>query len=86
MRPTIPERAARESGCHEFATIDRRRAILARAQAHFRLLQWQRTNNKERPMKIIADFSFAAAAALAIGIAIGGSAFSLVWLIAALNA
>jgi len=37
-------------------------------------------------MKMLADFSFAAAAALAIGIAVGGTAFSLVWLIAVLNA
>lgn len=37
-------------------------------------------------MKILADFSFAAAAALGIGIAVGGTAFSLVWLIAVLNA
>jgi hypothetical protein len=37
-------------------------------------------------MKMLAEFSFAAAAALAIGIAVGGTAFSLVWLIAVLNA
>lgn len=37
-------------------------------------------------MKILADFSFAAAAALAIGITVGGAALTLVWLIAVLNA
>jgi hypothetical protein len=37
-------------------------------------------------MKMLADFSLAAAAALAIGIAVGTTAFSLVWLIARLNA
>lgn len=37
-------------------------------------------------MKVLADFSLAAAAALAIGIAVGGTAFTLVWLITVLNA
>jgi hypothetical protein len=37
-------------------------------------------------MKMLADFSFAAAAALAIGLALGTTAFSLVWLIAVLHA
>lgn len=37
-------------------------------------------------MKMLADFSFAAAAAFAIGLAMGGTALSLVWLIAVLNA
>jgi hypothetical protein len=41
---------------------------------------------KERAMKMLADFTFAAAAALAIGIAIGGTALSLVWLVAVLHA
>jgi len=36
--------------------------------------------------KVLVDFSFAAALALFIGIAVGGTAFSLVWLIAVLNA
>ncbi len=35
--------------------------------------------------KIVADFSFAAAAAALIGVAVGGSALSLVWLIAVLG-
>ena len=37
-------------------------------------------------MKVLADFSLAAAAALAIGIAVGGTAFTLVWLVTVLNA
>lgn len=40
---------------------------------------------KERAMKMLADFTFAAAAAFAIGIAIGGTALSLVWVVAALH-
>ena len=36
--------------------------------------------------KVLVDFSFAAIVALAIGIAVGGTAFSFVWLIAVLNA
>ena len=35
--------------------------------------------------RIVADFSLAAAAAALIGIAVGGSALSLVWLIAVLG-
>jgi hypothetical protein len=35
--------------------------------------------------KIVADFSLAAAAAALIGIAVGGSALSFVWLLAVLN-
>jgi hypothetical protein len=37
------------------------------------------------PRKIVADFSLAAAAAALIGIAVGGSALTLVWLISILN-
>jgi hypothetical protein len=55
-------------------------------RAHFRLVKWRRIPTKGHPMKMLAEFSFAAAAALAIGIAVGGTAFSLVWLIAVLNA
>jgi len=36
--------------------------------------------------KVLVDFSFATALALAIGIAVGGTAFSFVWLISVLNA
>ena len=36
--------------------------------------------------KVLVDFSLAAMAALAIGIAVGGTAFSFVWLMAVLNA
>jgi hypothetical protein len=36
--------------------------------------------------KVLVDFSLAAMVALAIGIAVGGTAFSFVWLIAVLNA
>jgi hypothetical protein len=43
-------------------------------------------HQEEHAMKMLADFSLAAAAALAIGIAVGTTAFSLVWLIARLNA
>ena len=32
------------------------------------------------PMKAVIDFSYAAVAAAVIGIAVGGTAFSLVWL------
>ncbi|HEX6266211.1 MAG TPA: hypothetical protein VFZ81_04880 [Burkholderiales bacterium] len=35
--------------------------------------------------KIVADFSFAAAAAALIGIAVGGTALSFVWLLAVLG-
>ncbi len=35
--------------------------------------------------KIVADFSFAAAAAALIGIAVGGAALSFVWLLAILG-
>jgi hypothetical protein len=35
--------------------------------------------------KIVVDFSLAAAAAALIGIAVGGSALSFVWLLAVLN-
>jgi hypothetical protein len=35
--------------------------------------------------KIVADFSFAAAAAALIGIAVGGTALSFVWLLAVLS-
>jgi hypothetical protein len=35
--------------------------------------------------KVVADFSFAAAAAALVGIAVGGAALSLVWLIAVLG-
>ena len=35
--------------------------------------------------KIVVDFSFAAAAAALIGIAVGGSALSFVWLLAVLS-
>jgi hypothetical protein len=35
----------------------------------------------EHTMKIVADFSFAAFLAAAIGIAVGGTAFSFVWLL-----
>lgn len=35
--------------------------------------------------KIVADFSFAAAAAALIGVAVGGAALSFVWLIAFLG-
>lgn len=45
------------------------------------------TNKTENVMqRLLVDFSFAAALALAIGIAVGGSAFSFVWLISVLNA
>jgi len=37
-------------------------------------------------MRVLADFSFAVAAALAVGITVGGAAFSLVWLVTVLNA
>jgi hypothetical protein len=36
-------------------------------------------------MKILADFSFAAAMALAIGLSVGATALSFVWLIAFLS-
>lgn len=35
--------------------------------------------------KIVADFSFAAAMAALIGIAVGGAALSFVWLLTVLN-
>lgn len=35
--------------------------------------------------KVLVDFSFAAAAAALIGIAVGGAALTLVWLIAVLG-
>lgn len=35
--------------------------------------------------KVLVDFSFAAAAAALIGIAVGGSALTLVWLISVLG-
>jgi hypothetical protein len=35
--------------------------------------------------KIVADFSLAAAAAALIGVAVGGSALSFVWLLSILN-
>jgi hypothetical protein len=37
-------------------------------------------------MKILADFSLAAAAALGIGLSVGGAALALVWLITIVNA
>jgi hypothetical protein len=36
---------------------------------------------RERQMKAVIDFSYAAFVAAVIGIAVGGSAFSLVWLL-----
>ena len=36
--------------------------------------------------KVMVDFSFAAVLALGIGIAVGGTAFSFVWLLTVLNA
>jgi len=36
--------------------------------------------NRSSPMKAVIDFSYAAVAAAVIGIAVGGTAFSLVWL------
>jgi hypothetical protein len=36
--------------------------------------------NRSAPMKAVIDFSYAAVAAAVIGIAVGGTAFSLVWL------
>jgi hypothetical protein len=43
-------------------------------------------NNREHAMKVLVDFSYAAFLAAAIGIAVGGTAFSFVWLVAVLNA
>jgi len=86
LQGTIPERKARGLFCHRLATIHRRGAIFAQPRAHLRLSQWRRIPPKGAAMKMLADFTFAAAAALAIGIAIGGAALSLVWLVAVLNA
>ena len=36
--------------------------------------------NRNTPMKAVIDFSYAAVVAAVIGIAVGGTAFSLVWL------
>jgi uncharacterized membrane protein YqgA involved in biofilm formation len=41
---------------------------------------------REHAMKVLVDFSYAAFLAAAIGIAVGGTAFSFVWLISVLNA
>jgi hypothetical protein len=38
-------------------------------------------NERGTPMKAVIDFSYAAFAAAVIGIAVGGTAFSLVWLL-----
>jgi hypothetical protein len=40
-----------------------------------------RPTSWEHIMKIVAEFSFAAFLAAAIGIAVGGTAFSFVWLL-----
>ena len=54
---------------------------------HLRLLECSYTNKRRCIVqKVLVDFSFAAIVALAIGIAVGGTAFSFVWLIAVLNA
>jgi hypothetical protein len=56
-------------------------------EAHLRLLEWRRTpTTREHAMKVLVDFSYAAFLAAAIGIAVGGTAFSFVWLVAVLNA
>jgi hypothetical protein len=67
--------------CHHFATIHRRRALLPLAGAHLRLLKCLRTHTKEYAMKVLAQFSYAAFLAAAIGVAVGGTAFSFVWLL-----
>ena len=36
--------------------------------------------HRDTPMKAVIDFSYAAVVAAVIGIAVGGTAFSLVWL------
>jgi hypothetical protein len=38
-------------------------------------------NERGTPMKAVIDFSYAAFAAAVIGIAVGGTAFSFVWLL-----
>ena len=40
-----------------------------------------RSTTWEQIMKIVAEFSFAAFLAAAIGLAVGGTAFSFVWLL-----
>jgi len=51
------------------------------APAHLALLECAPSHpNQESEMKAVIDFSYAALVAAVIGIAIGGSAFSLVWL------
>jgi hypothetical protein len=45
------------------------------------------THSTEDSMKkVMVDFSFAAAMALGIGLAVGGTAFSFVWLVQVLGA
>jgi hypothetical protein len=80
--------AAPESACHGFATIDRRGATFALRRAHLALLKWRRISqtgapheSRERAMKAVIDFSYAALVAAVIGIAVGGTAFSFVWLL-----
>jgi hypothetical protein len=87
MRGNIPARQASRTGCHRFATIDRPRARFGQRRVHLRLLECSYTNKRRCIVqKVLVDFSFAAIVALAIGIAVGGTAFSFVWLIAVLNA
>jgi len=63
--------------------------MFALPSAHVALLECWRTDNKGSAMlstrKIVVDFSLAAAAAALIGVAVGGSALSFVWLLAVLN-
>jgi hypothetical protein len=73
--------------CHQFARIDRCRAFFCPRRTHLRLLECLRIpTTRSKAMKAVVDFSFAAALAAAIGIAVGGTAFSFVWLIHVLNA
>jgi hypothetical protein len=50
-----------------------------------RILHWWNAGvsppNREHAMKAVIDFSYAAFVAAVIGIAVGGSAFSFVWLL-----
>jgi hypothetical protein len=63
--------------------------MFSQRQAQLRLVQCKAYRQPRIAMhstrRIVADFSFAAAAAALIGIAVGGAALSFVWLVAVLN-